>query len=146
MQVSIDAVRAGLLGSLRVLTTTLVAVALYLGVPAVAQAQSPCVRFEIASTKDTTFTFSIAARPEITAGRTGVVVDPRRRDALVARFTVSRVDRGIATAVITGQTTDVAAAHVALIDEEKQTTTKSKKFWIGLAVGAVAGLGIGASF
>jgi hypothetical protein len=69
----------------------------------------------------------------------GIVVDPRRRDALVAEFLVLRVDTGLVTAVITGQTTRVATEHIAVLSEPAKPWWRSITFWGGTVFGIVIG-------
>lgn len=106
------------------------------------QAQAASHRFEVVSVTDTSFTFR-AGVPWIRRGVVGVAVDPRRRDALVARFRVIDVQAGVATALITGQTTDVSADHVATLTAPATPWYRRGSFWAGLflggAIGAVAG-------
>ena len=113
--------------------------------PVAAQRECDCARLAVASVKDTTFTFGIETRTDVKRGRTGVVLDPRRRDALVATFTVARVERGVATAIVTGQTTDVATTHVAMLDQRKSSALRSGRFWGGLLLGLLIGGGFGAA-
>jgi hypothetical protein len=70
---------------------------------------------------------------------TGIAVDPRRRDVLVARFRVARIDSGLVTAVITGQTTRVATEHVAVMAEPPKPWYKGVTFWGGAVFGFVVG-------
>ena len=129
-----------LLGALLTLAASAVAA------PLAAQRACDCSRTPVASVKDTTFTFSIENRTDVKEGSSGTVLDPRRRDALVATFRVARVERGVATAIVTGQTTDVATAHVVVLDQKPTSTVRSGKFWGGLLVGLLVGAGIGAAF
>ena len=73
-------------------------------------AQQRAVRFEITAVSDTTLLFRAGTARWVHAGQTGTAVDPRRRDALVARFRVLTVRDGLATALVTGQTTSVMAS------------------------------------
>jgi hypothetical protein len=66
-------------------------------------------------------------------------VDPRRRDALIARFRVESVREGSATAVITGQTTAIIPEHVAVLDEPRRSGYRSPAFWIGILIGGALG-------
>ena len=109
--------------------------------PAVpAAAQATAVRFPIARIGDSTFTFVVEGRTWVSPGRSGIAVDPLRRDALVARFRVLTVDRGVATALVTGATTPLTADDMALLDQPRTAFFKQKTFWIG----ALAGVAIGA--
>jgi len=104
-----------------------------------AEAQSRMVRFEITQVGDTTFRFPRGSAQWVKAGANGIAVDPRRRDALVARFRVARVDSGLVTAVITGQSTRVATEHIALMTEPQKPWYKTITFWGGTVFGVVLG-------
>ena len=101
------------------------------------------VRFQIESVGDSTFTFEVGGQRWVAPEQRGIAVDPRRRDALIARFVVWHVEEGLATALITGETTRVTEQHVALITVPRQTWWKSSAFWRGTILGAVAGLAAG---
>lgn len=118
---------------------------LVLGLVAVprARAQESAVRFEITGVADSTFSFAIGPHDWVRAGQRGIVVDPRRRDALVARFRIQRVQGGLATAVVTGQTTALSREHAALVEQPSPPFFKQPTFWIGLVLGGVAGYLIG---
>ena len=131
-----------------VVLAVLTVIAAAMGPRSASGQQVPCQRFDISSARDTTFTFALVGRDDIVRGRTGRVVDPRRKDALVARFQVLRVDGGVATALVTGQTADVATAHIALVDETKSASGtrsffRSATFWIGALIGVAAGVAVG---
>ena len=104
-----------------------------------ADAQSRMVRFEITQVGDTTFRFPRGSAQWVKAGTSGIAVDPRRRDALVARFRVARIDSGLVTAVITGQSTRVATEHVALLTEPQKPWYRTITFWGGTVLGIVVG-------
>ena len=104
-----------------------------------ADAQFRGVRFEITQVSDTTFRFSRGNAGWVRVGASGNAVDPRRRDALVARFRVARVDSGLVTAVITGQTTRVATEHIAVLAEPPKPWYKGITFWAGTVFGVVIG-------
>ena len=112
--------------------------ALVLGAPPAA-AQFRDVRFEITQVGDTTFRFPRGTAGWVKARSTGNVVDPRRRDVLVARFRVVRIDSGLVTAVITGQTTRVATEHVAVMPEPARPWYRGITFWGGAVFGLVIG-------
>ena len=111
------------------------------------EAQQRGVRFEITQVGDTTFRFprgsaswvKLCRPPRCPPGSTGIAVDPRRRDVLVARFHVARIDSGLVTAVITGQTTRVATEHIAVITEPPKPWYKGITFWAGTVFGIVIG-------
>jgi hypothetical protein len=111
--------------------------------PSVARAQETAVRFPVAEVGDTTFTFTVGAQRWVRPGLRGIVVDPRQRDVLVARFRVSSVTGEAALAVITGQATTVSTAHTVLLDVPQMPWYKQRSFWLGTAVGAVVGFLVG---
>lgn len=99
-------------------------------------------RFEITRVADSTFDFAIVGQRWVRVGTVGIAVDPRRRDALVARFLVSRVEGDTAEAVVTGQTTRVTDAHVALLDRPRVGPARRPSFWAGFFGGAALGAAI----
>jgi hypothetical protein len=103
--------------------------------------QRPPARFFIHTVGDTTFSFSVPSDPWVKPGMEGIAVDPTRRDSLVARFRVAKIDWGEAMAVVTGQTTALTTQHVALLRMPEPPWYKRKQFWVGLVLGA--GLGAG---
>ena len=104
-----------------------------------AEAQQRGIRFEITQVGDTTIRFPRGNASWVKPKMTGIAVDPRRRDILVARFTVVRVDSGLVTAAITGMTTRVATEHVALMAEPPKPWYKGVAFWGGTVFGFVIG-------
>jgi len=112
---------------------------LVLVLPPAVQAQSKGVRFEITQVGDTTFRFPRGSAGWVKRGDTGIAVDPRRRDALVARFRVVKVDSGLVTALVTGMTTRVATEHIAVLSEPKKPWYRTITFWGGTVFGIVLG-------
>jgi hypothetical protein len=115
---------------------------LVLGLGLVAEtagAQFSGVRFEITQVGDTTFRFPRGRAGWVKPGVTGIAVDPRRRDALVAEFKVIRIDSGLVTAVVTGQTTRVATEHMVVMNEPPKPWYKGITFWGGTVFGIVIG-------
>jgi hypothetical protein len=110
--------------------------ALLIAVPAIAHAQLGSARFDIDSIGDSTVTFAIGNTRWVHAGQTGLAVEPRRHDELIARLRIIRVANGSATAVITGQTSRVSEGQVALIRRPAPPFYTVGLFWIGAAVGA----------
>jgi hypothetical protein len=104
-----------------------------------AAAQYRGIRFEITLVGDTTFGFSRGEAAWVRRGVTGIAVDPRRRDALVARFLVTSVDTGFVTALITGQATRVSTEHIVILEEPRRPWYRTVTFWAGTAVGALLG-------
>jgi hypothetical protein len=105
-----------------------------------AGAQFRGVRFEITQVSDTTFRFPRGTAGWVKPGETGIAVDPRRRDALVARFRVVKVDSGLVTALVTGMTTRVATEHIAIMSEPQKPWYRTMIFWGGTLLGFVAGV------
>jgi hypothetical protein len=74
-------------------------------------------------------------------------VDPRRRDALVARFDVVARQADSATALVTGQTQRVTLEQMALVSRPPDTVTvrvlvppPRPRFWEGVLAGLAAGI------
>jgi hypothetical protein len=104
-----------------------------------AQAQSRAVRFIVTAVGDSTIEFQTGVARWVRPGQSGIAVDPRRRDVLVARIRVQSVREGSASAVITGQTTALTLDHVAILNEPRRSAYRSPAFWIGIAVGGALG-------
>lgn len=106
-----------------------------------ARAQASATRFEIVAVGDTTFTFRVGEPQDwVRRGMSGIAVDPRRRDVLIARFRVTSVRGDSATALITGQTTVVETEHVALLTRPETPWYRRRSFWIGLVAGGAIGV------
>ena len=102
-------------------------------------AQSRGVRFEVTQVGDSTFRFPRGTAGWVRVGITGITVDPTRRDQLVARFRVVKIDSGLVTALITGQRTRVATEHIAVLAEPPKPWWKGITFWAGTVFGVVIG-------
>ena len=63
----------------------------------------------------------------------------------MARFRVVSVQGDQATAVVTGQTTNVRTEHVAVMEEPKRPWFRNGSFWGGAALGAALGAAVGLS-
>jgi len=111
--------------------------------PASAQMLERTVRFQVAAVGDSTFTFTPGQLRWVKTGTRGMVVDPRRRDALVARFQVLGVNGGVATALVTGQTTALTQDHVAVLEVPMRPWYASSLFWAGAILGLLGGAAIG---
>ncbi len=122
-------------------------VALLLAMGALArpvQAQLKGVRFEIAAVGDTTLGFRSGTEHWIKRGQSGIAVDPRKRDILVARLRVLGVDKaGYVTALVTGQTTAVTTDHAVLLQQAPPAWYRRRSFWGGLVLGAALGAAAG---
>ena len=95
-------------------------------------------RFELADAGDSTFRFAVGGVRWVRRGTTGIVIDPRRRDALVARFEVQDVGADTAVGLILGQTQRVVAEHVALVAPPQLRPWRQRPFWQGALAGAFA--------
>ena len=115
-----------------------------LGAPA-AGAQETSARFEIVGVGDTTFLFRAGSGSWVRSGQRGIAVDPRRRDVMVARFHVISLRDGVATAKITGQTTNLTTDYVAVMSPPVPSWYRRSTFWIGAGVGAIIGVLAGAA-
>jgi hypothetical protein len=98
-------------------------------------------RFEILDTKDTTFSFLATGAGWVRAGDAGIAVDPRRDDALVARFVVQGRVADTVRALITGQTARVTTSHVALLSSPHSVLLRERAFWLGVVAGGALGAG-----
>jgi hypothetical protein len=101
-------------------------------------------RFEITEVQDSTFTIAVRDFPWVNAGMSGIVVDPTKRDVLVARFRVLRRGAVEATALVTGQTTRVAIDQAALLQAPPMKPRTRRAFWSGWGVGFLLGAAAGA--
>jgi hypothetical protein len=109
-------------------------------------AQETSARFEIASAGDSTFTLVVGRHPWVRPGLYGIVVDPRQRDILIARFQIIAADSANAMGLVTGMTTRVTTEHVALLDQPPPPVPpwhKRRSFWLGVLFGVAAGFGLG---
>ena len=104
------------------------------------RAQQGAYRFEITAVGDSTIAFRVPDASWMKPGLKGIAVDPTRRDALIARFTVLRVEGQLATAVITGQTSKVSTAYVALVEPTRKRWYEQPAVWIAGGVGLAAGI------
>lgn len=111
-----------------------------------AVAQEASVRFEITQVGDSTFQFPVRRHDWVGSSQQGIVVDPRRRDILVARFRILRVRGGVATALVTGQTTSLMNWHVALLERPQPPWYRQRAFWTGVFMGGVIGVAAGSQF
>ncbi|MEP7067209.1 MAG: hypothetical protein ABI889_14335 [Gemmatimonadota bacterium] len=112
--------------------------------PTRARAQETAYRFEITTVSDSTVSISTEKHEWVHQGLKGIAVDPMRHDALVARFVIMHLDLAHkrALAVVTGQTTRLTTAHVALIDRPRKQWYEQPTLWIGAVVGAIIGASV----
>ena len=120
-----------------------IVVALLMLFPRRVEGQESAVRFEITGVADSTFAFQVGRHPWVGRGQRGIIVDPRQRDVLVGRFRIIRVQGGLATALITGQTTPITSQYVALLIPPRTPWYRDSRFWSGGIAGVVIGLLLG---
>ncbi|HJU90217.1 MAG TPA: hypothetical protein VJ672_12530 [Gemmatimonadaceae bacterium] len=128
-----------------VLASLFVLVAAFAGPVA---AQSVPVRFEVSAvTDDSLVTIALSSSRDakwIRPGVDGIIVDPQRRDALVASFRVLAVTPAEASGVVTGQTTRVTTGNIAILNRPSPAWYARAAFWAGLVLGAIGGAVVGA--
>jgi hypothetical protein len=114
-------------------------------VSATARAQERGVRFLVSQVRDSVLEFQQGTAKWIKKGKLGFVVDPSRRDALVAQLRIDRVAGGMVMAVVTAQTQPLSIDHVVVLDEPPPAWYRRLSLWAGLAVGAALGFLAGAA-
>lgn len=102
-------------------------------------------RFEIDAVDDSTARFRVFEVRWLQPGLAAYVVDPSRRDALVARLTVIRRDSSSASALVTSQVARVTTDHVLLVPLPPPRWWRDRSIWFGALVGSVVGAGISAA-
>lgn len=107
--------------------------------PAAARAQQGAYRFEITAVGDSTISFRVADAPWVKPGLKGIAVDPARRDELIARFSVLRVEGTLATAVVTGQTGKMSTSYMALLSPPHKRWYQEPAVWISAGAGIILG-------
>lgn len=105
-----------------------------------AQASTRTVRLAIMEVGDSTFSFDASNLRWIKPGERGMAVDPKRRDALVARFDVLSVANGRAVALVTGATTVLTTDHVVVMEIPERPWYRSSLFWSGATIGTLLGV------
>ncbi|WP_337170519.1 hypothetical protein [Gemmatimonas aurantiaca] len=109
--------------------------------PALSRIPRDVPRFEIDSVTDSTAIFRVQEARWLRAGMTGYAVDPRQRDALVARVKIMASDTATAVAQVTSQVSLVKRDHVLLILAPERPWWRRRTFWVGLGTGIVVGGG-----
>jgi hypothetical protein len=102
-------------------------------------AQAAYVRFDIIAVDDSTFTFATTGANWVKPSRAGFVVDPLHGDELIAKFRVTKAHKGMATAVVTGQTERLSPSDVALLTKPHPFFLTRPWFWAAFVVGGVIG-------
>jgi hypothetical protein len=117
---------------------------LTVALPRGTRAQDRDVRFAITHVSDTTVTFQAGKMTWIVRSPRAIVVDPRRRDALVAQLKVLSIGaNGEATALVTAQAGRITTEHVVIGTEPRSRWYKSPLMWMGTAFGLLVGFGLG---
>ena len=112
--------------------------------PRAARAQDREVRFAITHVSDTTVTFQAGKMTWVVRSPRAIVVDPRRRDALVAQLKVLSIGaNGEATALVTAQAGRITTDHIVIGTEPRSRWYKSPLMWMGMAFGLVVGFSLG---
>jgi len=128
---------------MRLFLLVLTAVVL-VALPRSARAQDRDVRFAITQVGDTTVTFQAGKMTWIVRSPRAIVVDPRRRDALVAQLKVLTIGaNGEATALVTAQAGRITTEHIVIGTEPRSRWYKSPLVWMGTAFGLIVGFGLG---
>jgi hypothetical protein len=96
-------------------------------------------RFEIDVVDDSTAQFRPKETRWIRLGMPAYVVDPTRRDALVARLRLEWTDGETMTALVTSQVTRVTTSHFLLVPRPAVPWWKAYRFWLGVAAGGAIG-------
>ena len=99
-------------------------------------------RFLLVAVDDSTVTLLAPNDRWIRRGTYGIAVDPRRRDALVARLYVQSRMGDTAVALVTGQTTRMSTEYAAIFRSPTTPVLRQATFWGGLATGAALGAGL----
>ena len=117
---------------------------LTVALPRGTRAQDRDIRFAITHVSDTTVTFQAGKMTWIVRSPRAIVVDPRRRDALVAQLKVLSIGaNGEATALVTAQAGRITTEHVVIGTEPRSRWYKSPLMWMGTAFGLLVGFGLG---
>jgi hypothetical protein len=96
-------------------------------------------RFLITDVGDSTVTMLAPGDRWLRAGTYGIVVDPRRRDALVGRLYVQSREADTVVALVTGQTTRMTADYAAIFRSPVTPLLRQRSFWGGVATGVAVG-------
>jgi len=108
------------------------------------RAQDRDVRFAITHVGDTTVTFQAGKMTWVVRSPRAIVVDPRRRDALVAQLKVLSIGaNGEATALVTAQAGRITTEHIVIGTEPRSRWYKSPLMWMGTAFGLIVGFSLG---
>src|SRR4029453_17051641 len=117
---------------------------LTVALPRGTRAQDRDVRFAITHVSDTTVTFQAGKMTWVVRSPRAIVVDPRRRDALVAQLKVLSIGaNGEATALVTAQAGRITTDHIVIGTEPRSRWYKNSLMWMGMAFGLVVGFSLG---
>lgn len=110
--------------------------------PVLPRVPRDAARFELDAVDDSTATFRVFEAQWLRPGLSAYVVDPVRRDALVARLTIQSRGELTATALVTSQVTGVSRDHVMLVPRPRPRWWWSNEFWMSAAAGGIVGAGL----
>ena len=97
-------------------------------------------RFEIDTADDSTATFRPAEARWLRTGMYAYAVDPKNRDALIARLQLQTDDGIQITALVTSQVKRVNTTHVLLIPRPFVPWYRAPRFWLGAVLGGMLGV------
>ena len=96
-------------------------------------------RFEIDAVDDSTARFRPLESRWLRVGMSAIVVDPKNRDALVARVRIMSADSLVVTALVIGQVGRVTTDHFLLVMRPKTRWWRDRRFWFGALAGGALG-------
>ncbi len=116
-------------------------------IPPVPRARIPrnSARFEIDAVDDSSARFKPREASWVKPGMDVYIVDPFRRDALVARARVTSIWNETAIAVVTSQVTRVTNQQIVLMMPPTAPWYRTRRFWGGTVLGLVIGGASGAA-
>jgi hypothetical protein len=98
-------------------------------------------RFVITAVDDSTVSMLAPNDGWLRRGTYGIAVDPRHRDALVARLYVQARTADTVVALVTGQTTRLSTDYVAIFRRPETPVLRRSTFWGGVLAGVALGAG-----
>lgn len=96
-------------------------------------------RFEIDAVDDSTARFKPREASWIKPGMDAYIVDPFRRDALVARVRITSIWNETAIAVVTSQVTRVTNQQVVLMVPPNPSWSRRHRYFLGVVTGVLMG-------
>lgn len=108
-------------------------------IPAAVRIARDAARFEIDAVDDSTARFRPLESRWLRVGMSAIVVDPKNRDALVARVRIVSADSVAVTALVVGQVGRVTTDHFLLVMHPRTRWWHDRRFWFGALAGGVLG-------